>query len=121
MPELARLPGDTCRITLLADGRYEIRTRAFDGEGAGSHLFAGVLRHRLRFAGENRLVECEPVAAPVRSVGDHLIARVEQDDVAFHDFVDGHLPRLAVAQDACGRGDESGEVVECALRAYLLL
>ena len=120
MPELARLPRDARGVTLLADGGHEIRARAFDGERAGSHLFACVLRHRLRLAGQDRLVEREPVAAPQRSVGDDLVACVEQHDVAFDDFFDRDSPRLAVAQHVRGRRDERGEAVERSLRADLL-
>ena len=120
MPELARLPRDARGVALLADCSHEIRAGALDGERARSHLFARVLRHRLRLARQDRLVEREPVAAPQRSVGDDLVARVEQHDVALDDLLDADAPRLAVAQHVRGGRDERGEAVERSLRAHLL-
>src|ERR1039458_8469671 len=120
MPELPCLPRDTRRMTLLTDGRHEVRAGALDGERAGLYLLAFALRHRLRFAGEDRLVEREPVAAPEPAVRDHLIAAVEEHDVTLDYVFDTDSPRCAVADHACGRGDERGEAIECPLRTYFL-
>ena len=120
MPKLSCLPGDACSVASLADRSHEVRARAFDCERARLHLFARALRHRLRFAREDRLVDGEPVAATKRAVGNHLVARIEQHDVALDHLVDADAPRLVVPQDLRGRGDERGEPVERLLRAHLL-
>ena len=71
-------------------------------------------------AGQDRLVEREPVAALERPVGDDLVALLDQDEVALDDLVDVDVPRRAVAHDRGVRRDERREPVERPLRAHLL-
>ena len=99
--------GDARRVTLLTDGGHEVGARALDRERAGLDLLARALRHRLRFAGEDRLVEREPVAAPKRAVGDHLIACVEQHDVAVDDVFDAALAAVLPSRNTFAVGATS--------------
>ena len=61
-----------------------------------------------------------PLCAHQLSVGDDLVTRLDAQQVARHDLVDGNGSRDPVANDGRRRRDERGEPVERALRADLL-
>ena len=63
----------------------------------------GFLPHRQRFAGEQRLVDLEPVRGNEPGVGRHAVARFEPEQVAWHDLFGWDFADGAPAAD--GRAD----------------
>jgi hypothetical protein len=55
-----------------------------------------------------------------RAVGDDLISRLQAHEITQNERIDRGSPRLAVAHDGRGRGDERCQSVERPLRPYLL-
>ena len=104
MSERACLPSEPGRVALLPDGRHVVRSRPFHRERARADLVAGVADNRCRLAGEYRLVEREPVAAAQDSVGDDLVAGLEEHDVVLDHLFDCDPTRLAVAINPSRRG-----------------
>src|SRR5439155_25563485 len=102
MPERPRLAGEPSRVALPADGGNIVGAAAFDCERAGANLVPDAADNGRRLAGEDRFVECEPVAPAQDSVGHDLVTRLEQHDVVLDHLIDTDPARLAVAHD--GRG-----------------
>jgi hypothetical protein len=118
--ERPRLARDPLRVAVRAHARHRVRARSLDREGARAHLLPGPPPDRLGLAGENRLVDGERGRRLETSVGDDLVARLQLDEVAGDELVHADQSRLAVADDACGRGDEGRQPVEGSLGAELL-
>src|SRR5947199_8342149 len=112
MAELARLTRDPRRVAALADGGDDERARSLDREGARAHLVAGTDGYGFRLAGQDRLVDGKSVAAANGSVGDDLVSRFEQDDVALDHRFDVDAARLPVPDDRRGRRNERRQPVE---------
>ena len=91
-----------------------------DDDAPGEHLVAFRLRHRVGFAGEQRLVHLEPVRALHPTVGRDLVAGAQREEIVDDDGLDRDLRGLTVPDDARSGGVEHREPVEGALRSVLL-
>ena len=116
-PSLRREPlgvgigAHACRLEAPVAGYYEAPRQ---------HLVAGGLLNRIALAGEERLVDLEPVAFEHRTVGAHLITGLELHHVVEHHVVDGDHCLLRVADYVRPRRVEHRERVELALGEVLL-
>jgi hypothetical protein len=120
MPELPRLACDALRVARSPNGGQHVSTRALDDEGARAEIGSRRVMHRLRLAGQDRLVEQEPFARPELPVGDQLISGLEDDEVAFNDLVLRERPGVSVAHDGRCGNNQRREAVEGPLRPYFL-
>ena len=118
--ELAGLAHEALGVGVGAHGLRQVGARALDAVRAGAHAVSGPARDGLGLAGEDRLVEPQPLAAHHAPVGHHLVARVQQHEVPGHDLRHVHLARGAVAHHRRPRRDQGREAVEAPLRPRLL-
>ena len=64
-----------------------------DDDAAREHLVAGGLGDRVRLAGEQRLVDLEPVGVSYPTVGRDLVAGAQLEEIVDHDRFDRDLGR----------------------------
>jgi hypothetical protein len=76
--------------------------------------------HRLRLAGQQRLVGLQAVAGAHHAVGHQLVAGPQADQVACDQFGDSDVCLRGVADDANPRRAKHGEPVEGDLGAQFL-
>ena len=98
--EPPRLVRELARVRVGADPRRLEPAGPGDDDAARQHFVARRLGDRIRLAGEQRLVELEPVGRGHDAVGRDLVARAQHDEVVEHDLLDRDLDGLAVAHDA---------------------
>ena len=79
-----------------------------------------VLVDRVALAGEQRLVDLEPVGVAHHAVARDLVAGAQLEQVVEHDRFDRDLGDVAVAHDPGARRVEHRELVERALGPHLL-
>ena len=102
---------DPAELGVLAGGDDHARAAAVGDQGAGiGHRGAVAQRRaargdrldplvdRLGLAGQRRLLEQEAARADQPEVRRHLVARLQDDDVAGHQLVGGDLGALALPQ-----------------------
>ena len=118
--EPAGLGGEPARVRVRADPHRLERARPRDDDAAREDLVAGGLRDRVGLAGEQRLVDLEPVGFSCPTVGRDLVAGAQREEIVDHDRFDRDLGALAVAHDARLGCVEDREPVERPLRPVLL-
>ncbi len=91
-----------------------------DDPRAGQHRAPLRLRHRLRLAGEQRLVDFEVVTRQHHAVDDDLITPSDLDDVAFHDVTGRHFAAPLGPYHGRRGAPHDHETIEGALGADLL-
>ena len=120
MAERARLAGDPGGEAVGANGGDDVRAGSLCGERAGTHLLADDARSGLGLAGEHRLVQLQIRGGDDAAIGDHLLARFQQDEVVNDDVGHRYLVRRAVPLHPRARRHKQRELVERALGLDLL-
>ena len=118
--ERPRLAGEALGIALGSDGGDDVGARALDGKGARQHLLADGSADRLRLAGQDRFVDAKRLGRHYLAVGDDLVARLDENEVAPDHLTDVELPPAAVANDLRGRLHQRRELLQRALGPDLL-
>src|SRR5581483_998671 len=111
-PEHPGLVGDAPGVDVGADPRHPEEPRAGDGEAPRADLVARLLGHRLRFAGEERLVDLQAPGGHDDPVGPELVARGGFDAIVDDDVGHRHVAPAVVADDAGPGGGEHGQPVD---------
>ena len=109
-----------CGVGVGADRRRAGQAAAGDHEAAGHQLVADLLLHGVRLAGQQRLVDREPVRLERLAVDRDLVARVQLEHIVEHDLLAGHVLALAVADHRHLRRAHEREAIERRLGSPLL-
>ena len=120
---MAEGPSLACQplgVALRADCSHGVRARPLDRERARANLLAAPPCDRLCLTREDRLIDGEGGSRVEPPVRNHLVARLQLDEVARDDLLDADEPRLPVAHDSPRRGDERCQAIEGTFRADLL-
>ena len=104
----------------FADDFGKVLPAPRDDPRAGQHRAPLRLRHRLRLAGEQRLVDFEVVTRQHHAVDDDLIPPSDLDDVAFDDVTGRHFAAPLGPHHGRGGAPHDHETIEGALGADLL-
>src|SRR5215207_8313189 len=118
--ERTRLAGDPRRVAPLPDCLNDELACTLDDERSGSNVFAGSADDGARLPCEDGLVEGDSVRVDEMTVRDNLVSRLDAQQVAGDDLVDGGCSRDPVTNDGRRRRDERSKPVERALRADFL-
>ncbi len=103
-----------------ADALGGVGPLAGDAEAARQNLLPDPARYRVRLAGQKGLVHLEEVGRAHGAVGDHGLARGQEEAIAAHHVAAGDLADDAVAHGPDLRVGQQGELVEMALGPHLL-
>ena len=95
--ETLRLFGQLARVAIRANARGPVEAAAGRYEAARHHLVARVLVDRIRLAGEQRLIELEPLGGQYVTINDHLVSWREHEHIVLDDLVNVELGPHAVA------------------------
>ena len=118
--EPARFGRELARVRVAADrGGLEPSTPG-DDDGARQHGVTRVLEDRIRLPGQQGLVELQLVRGLHPTVGGHLVAGTQLDQVVQHHRFHRNLGHGSVAHDPGHRCAEHREVIQRALRPVLL-
>ena len=120
MAEAACLPEEALRVARLADGGDDVGTEALSGEGARPNLVADRAQRRVRFSGQNRLVDREILRVDEAAVRGYLVTGTDPQDIALDDLGNGERLFYSVAHDAGCRSDQSGESIQRTFGPYFL-
>ena len=115
-----RLGGELVGEAVETDAGGLVVAAARHAEAARHELVPGVLGHEVRLAGEQALVDLHAALADHGPVHDHLVARLEAQDVAEHDLRRVELHELPVAQHVRLGAQQDRHLVHHALGADLL-
>ena len=116
-------PGLRCeppRVRIVADTRRLEATAAGHHDAAGEHFVVGRLVDGIGLAGEQRLVDLQPVRFVHLAVARDLVTSADVDEVVDDDLLDRDLDALPVADDSGAGRVEDREPVERALGSVLL-
>ena len=102
--EPSRLQRELRRVRVGAHRRRHHATRARGDERSGERFSARLLRDRLRFPADERLVQLEPVGDEHLAVHDDLPAAREVQHVVQHHAVHGNLEATPPSRTTCALG-----------------
>src|SRR5665213_2286661 len=115
-----RLSSYACRETLRSNGRHLVAADTLDSERARTHALAHVTRDRLGLAGQNRLIEPQIARHDQTPVSDHLLARLDHDDITDNYLVNSNGARRPLTPHAGARRNEQRQMIQRTLRPNLL-
>jgi hypothetical protein len=117
-PLRVRLEPD--RVRVPADRGGTCATAPGDDEAARHQVITSLLGHRLGLAGQQRLIQLQPVGLQHAGIHRDLVAASQLKDVVQHDLVRIDLRCRAVAHHARPRGGQDREAIQRALGMQLL-
>ena len=116
LPRFAGLPDGP---RLAADARRAVVARPAHAERSRLQFLARTATHRVGLAGQDRLVQLR-LFPHDRPIGDHLIARAENEQVICDDIRSRHIELIAFAHHSRRRRSQRHQLTQISRRANLL-